>query len=104
MILLKDIMILLYYLLLSTEEASSGFNIMPFTEITRYKIGSKSFFYNVIGNIVLFIPFGYIISDYLKSKKIGCIFVLSAIVSLTAEVIQYNIGRAFDVDDILYIK
>ena len=50
--------LLLYYLLLSTENASSGMNFIPFKEITRYNIGSKSFFYNVIGNIVLFIPFG----------------------------------------------
>ena len=61
--------LLLYYMLLTTEGASSGFNIIPFKEMTRYTIGSKSFFYNVIGNIVLFIPFGFITSWYLKSKK-----------------------------------
>lgn len=93
--------LLLYYLLLSTEGASSGFNIIPFTEMTRYKFGSKTFIYNVIGNIVLFLPFGYIIADYLKNKKVGLIFMLSAIVSTTAEIIQYKIGRAFDVDDII---
>ena len=93
--------LLLYYLLLSTEDATSGFNIIPFTEMTRYKIGSKSFNYNVIGNIVLFIPFGYIISDYLKSKKISHLFLLSALVSITVEAIQYNIGRAFDIDDVI---
>lgn len=93
--------LLLYYLLLGTENASSGMNFTPFKEITRYSIGSKSFFYNVIGNIVLFIPFGYFVSDYLKAKKTHQILISSIIISLTAELIQYKIGRAFDVDDII---
>ena len=56
-------------MLLSTENASSGINLIPFREITRYTIGSKLFFYNVIGNIALFIPFGYFVSDKIKAKK-----------------------------------
>lgn len=94
--------LLLYYLLLSMEnDASSGVNFIPFKEMTRFKFGSKMFMYNVVGNIVLFIPFGYFISDVLKAKKISHILVVSVIVSLTAEIIQSQIGRAFDVDDIL---
>lgn len=93
--------ILLYHLLLSTENAASGMNLTPFREMTRYSIGSKSFYYNVIGNIVLFIPFGYFVSDYLKAKKISHILLVSIIISLTAELIQFKIGRAFDIDDII---
>lgn len=93
--------LLLYYLLLSTENASYGVNIIPFKEITRYHIGSKLFFYNVIGNIILFIPFGYIVSDYLHAKKTTHILLVTVIISLTAELIQYRIGRAFDIDDII---
>ena len=93
--------LLLYYLLLGTENAASGMNFIPFKEITRYSIGSRAFFYNIIGNIVLFIPFGYFVSDYLKAKKTHQILIPSIIISLTAELIQYKIGRAFDVDDII---
>lgn len=93
--------LLLYHLLLSTENASSGMNFIPFKEMTRYSIGSRAFFYNVIGNIVLFIPFGYFVSDYLKAKRVPHIILVSLIISLTAELIQFKIGRAFDVDDIL---
>ncbi|HAB66842.1 MAG TPA: hypothetical protein DCE23_05695 [Firmicutes bacterium] len=93
--------ILLYHLLLSTENATSGMNLIPFREMTRYNIGSTAFYYNVIGNIVLFIPFGYFVSDYLKAKKINHILIVSIIISLTAELIQYKIGRAFDIDDIM---
>ena len=93
--------LLLYYLLLSTENAANGINFIPFYEMTRYSIGSKAFYYNVIGNIVLFIPFGYFVSDYLKAKRISHILFVSIIISLTAEAIQYKIGRAFDIDDII---
>lgn len=93
--------LLLYYLLLSTENATSGINLIPFTEMTRYNIGSKAFFYNVVGNIVLFIPFGYFVSDYLKAKRTHHILLTSVLISLTAELIQFKIGRAFDVDDII---
>lgn len=93
--------LLLYYMLLSTEGAVRGINIIPFKEMTRYTIGSKSFMYNVIGNIVLFIPFGYFVSDYLKANKIRHIMIDSILISLSAEIIQYLIGRAFDIDDII---
>ena len=93
--------LLLYYLLLSTENASSGINLVPFKEMTRYNIGSRSFYYNVIGNIILFMPFGYFISSYLKANRTRHIFFISLLISLTAELIQYKIGRAFDIDDII---
>ena len=93
--------LLLYQMLLSTENASSGINLIPFKEITRYSIGSTLFLYNVIGNIALFIPFGFFMSNKLKAKKTSHIIIVSALISLTAELIQYKIGRAFDIDDIL---
>ena len=93
--------LLLYYLLPTTEGASRGVNFIPFTEMTRYSLGSKSFFYNVIGNIALFIPFGFFVTGTVKAKKISEITIITLIISLTAELIQYRIGRAFDVDDII---
>jgi glycopeptide antibiotics resistance protein len=93
--------LLLYYMLLSTEKASSGINYIPFKEIFRFPFMSRGFIYNVFGNIALFIPFGYFVSDYLKANKIRHIFVTAFVISLTAEFIQYKIGRTFDVDDIL---
>ena len=93
--------LMLYFLLLSTEFAASGVNLIPFREMSRYSIGSKSFFYNVIGNIALFIPFGFIVSDFVKGRKIIHVVIPSFVTSLTAELIQFQIGRAFDVDDII---
>ncbi len=108
-VLYKDIFILLsilyllmlYFMLLSTDFSISGVNLYLFREMTRYSIGSKAFVYNVIGNIALFVPFGFILSYFIKAKKIRHVVIPSFIVSLSAELIQYQIGRAFDVDDIL---
>ena len=49
--------LILYRLLTNTEGASSGINLMPFREILRYNLQSELFYYNVIGNIVLFSKF-----------------------------------------------
>ena len=44
-------------------------NFIPFKEIFRYEFGSKVFIHNIIGNIILFIPFGFFVSSILKTKK-----------------------------------
>lgn len=94
--------LLLYQLLTNVEtNTSGGYNLIPFIEITRYEIGSKLFMYNVIGNIVIFIPFGYFVSGYIKASKVSHILAVSVISSLTVEVVQLQIGRSFDIDDII---
>lgn len=79
----------------------SSNNFIPFKEMFRYKIGSRLFIKNVVGNIILFLPYGFFASFYLKPKKIGLITILTFIASLTIEIVQMSIGRVFDVDDII---
>lgn len=94
--------LLLFQLLTSTEmNANSGLNLVPFTEIFRYEVGSKLFIFNVIGNIIIFIPFGYFVSGYVKASKVSHILFISVITSLTVELVQLQIGRSFDIDDIM---
>ena len=76
-------------------------NYIPFKEIFRYEIGGRLFVKNIIGNILLFLPYGYFASDYLKNKKILPTCILTMIVSLTIELVQLNIGRTFDIDDVI---
>lgn len=76
-------------------------NFVPFKEIFRYSIGSRKFMKNVMGNIMLFIPYGFLTSYFLKNKKLSVISVLTVIASLTIETVQYYIGRVFDIDDII---
>lgn len=94
--------LLLYQLLTNVEtNTASGYNLVPFTEILRYKFGSKLFMTNVVGNILIFVPFGYFVSGYIKASKVGHILAVSVISSLIVEVVQLQIGRSFDVDDII---
>ena len=94
--------LLLFQLVTSSDiSAYGGTNYILFTEIFRYEIGSKMFILNVIGNIALFIPFGYFISSYLKTRKHLPILFITLITSLCIEFVQLYIGRSFDIDDIL---
>ena len=98
------IYLLLLYNLVTNVDFNTyhgGFNIVLFREITRYGFNSPQFYINVIGNILLFVPFGYIISSYIKPKNIWPSMVIAIIVSSTIELVQLKIGRSFDVDDIL---
>ena len=94
--------VLLFSLVTTSDFESFSNNFIPFKEIFRYKLTSKLFYRNVIGNIVLFMPFGYFASYYIKVKKRWFIpLIITIITSLTIELIQMGIGRSFDVDDIL---
>lgn len=79
----------------------SSNNFIPFKEMFRYRLGSRLFLKNVLGNVLLFMPFGFFSSYYLKFKKPWVILGLTLVTSFSIEVIQMAIGRVFDVDDIL---
>ena len=78
-----------------------GNNFIPFREILRYNIGSRLFLKNVMGNILLFIPYGLFVGIYLNLEKFTPAFMLISLASLAIETTQLVIGRVFDVDDIL---
>ena len=93
---------LLFQLLTKVElNSGSGVNIIPFKEIMRYELGSRLFIFNVLGNIAVFIPFGFFVADYVKAKNISPVLIISTIVSATVEFVQLEIGRSFDIDDII---
>lgn len=79
----------------------SGFNLRPFEEIFRYEIGSYNFYRQVIGNILLFVPFGYFATSYARIKGVGGITIITLLCSSIIETVQYFIGRCFDIDDII---
>lgn len=96
--------ILLLFQIVTFEDTSvyvNGNNLVPFKEILRYKLGSRLFFKNVIGNIVLFIPYGIFSSMYTKIEKFFHAACLVLFASVIVEVTQAMIGRIFDIDDII---
>ena len=87
-----------------TMEDLSGIgsnNFIPFKEILRYNITSRLFFKNILGNILLFLPYGFFTSYLLQNRKYSLSFMLTFIASFSIEVVQLIIGRVFDVDDII---
>lgn len=91
----------LYYLLTYDNMNYGGVNLIPFKEMFRYSFGSYKFIKNIVGNILLFIPFGFFASHYLDNRKFSMIAIVTLIVSGCAEGMQYYLGRVFDVDDII---
>ena len=95
--------VLCLFQIVSFQDSSSigTNNFIAFREILRYDISSKYFVKNVIGNVIMFIPYGFFISYFFKSKKIYIPFIMSFVASISIEIMQKYIGRVFDIDDII---
>jgi len=93
--------LLLFELVTSTDFNSYSNNFIPFKEIFRYETSSVLFYRNVIGNMILFLPFGFFVSYYCKLNKSYYNLIVIFITSFSIEVIQSMIGRSFDIDDII---
>ena len=91
----------LFYIVTFQDDNYGLSNFVPFKEIFRYNFTSKLFVKNILGNILLFMPFGLFISAYLDNRKIFPTLILTLISSVSIEIVQYLIGRVFDVDDII---
>lgn len=105
------IFVMSYFLFWSDDRSvlsTRMYNLEPFKEIKRFityreQIGIEAFIINVIGNVVAFMPFGFLIPMITKGKS--GFFKTSALCllfTLMIESIQYimRLGR-FDVDDII---
>lgn len=76
-------------------------NFIPFKEITRYQFGSRLFLKQVIGNLIMFVPYGFFVSYYIKDKKPYLPLFLITFASVSIELTQLLSGRVFDIDDII---
>ena len=90
------IWILFEILTMSEINSNPGINLTPLEEILRYKIGTQLFNYNVLGNILIFLPFVYV-----APKKIWPVIITTLSTSFVVELVQLQIGRSFDIDDII---
>lgn len=95
--------ILCVFQLVTSEDlnATDGNNFRLFSEIFRYQFGGRLFFKNIVGNVLLFIPYGFFACYYIDLKSFFKAFGLIFVASLSIEFTQLLIGRVFDVDDIL---
>lgn len=91
----------LFYIVTFQDDNYGTSNLIPFKEIFRYDINSKLFIKNIIGNILLFMPFGLFVMAYIDYRRIYPAVILTFISSFSIEIVQNIIGRVFDVDDII---
>ncbi len=108
-------LVLLFYFLFFAEamgrtsvKREYHYNLVPFKEIMRFlnhvdKLGIKAVALNIVGNVVAFMPFGFLIPMILRRRCAfwGTLF-LSLDLSLLVETLQliFKIG-SFDVDDLI---
>ena len=91
----------LFYVVTFQDVSWSTSNFIPFKEMFRYDFGSRLFIKNVLGNIVLFAPYGFFVGYFLRLKKFKSALLMILIASVSIEVTQLLIGRVFDIDDII---
>lgn len=92
----------LFQFVTSTDISRSyGNNFIPFKEMSRYKLFSNLFIKNVVGNVLLFLPYGYFVGKFFSGKNKILTFFLVALASIAIEYSQLSIGRVFDIDDII---
>lgn len=81
-----------------------GISLIPFATIRSYIKYSGLFhaLLNILGNVILFIPIGFIFPLILiRYRDLKRIAVLSISISLFIEFIQFFVGRSCDIDDLI---
>lgn len=81
-----------------------GINLVPFETISLYirHLSLSSFFVNVVGNVLLFIPWGFCLPLlWRKNQKFWRMLALAALLPLVIETGQLFIGRYCDIDDFI---
>lgn len=82
---------------------TEAFKYLPF-EIIHFTNGILTVsFKNILGNLFLFLPLGFLSSFLIKSKKLMSVFTYSLLFSTLIEVMQYIFltSRRADVDDVI---
>lgn len=109
------VLLLVYFLFFSEEygrgleaERSYHYNLIPFLEIRRFwnyreMLGKTAFYSNILGNMIGFLPFGFILPIIQPKMNHGGLIVLAGfLLSLGVEVIQLlAMVGSFDVDDLI---
>lgn len=86
------------------NDYDGGVNYTLFATIQRYPVSSIDFWINVVGNVLLFVPFGIFVGYFMrKGGLLGFLVTVVLIVGVPVgiEFAQRQIGRVFDIDDIL---
>ena len=115
MLFLLYVLLLVYFLFffeeygrVAAEERVYRYNLIPFLEIRRFwiyreQLGVLAVFSNIFGNVIGFIPYGFILPVIAHKCRSGFFIILSGFsLSLVVEVVQLvtKVG-CFNVDDLI---
>lgn len=81
-----------------------GINMVPFRTIRRYMqiYGDDLFLVNVVGNIVMFMPWGFgLVLLWSRKQRLFSIILHALGLTLFIEFGQLFVGRSVDVDDVI---
>ncbi len=81
-----------------------GINLVPFQTISTYFVhyGMDLFLVNIVGNIVMFLPWGFGLPLLWKRyQSMGRMWSRALLLPVLIEVVQLFVGRSVDVDDII---
>lgn len=84
--------------------AGNGINLVPFRSIRSYFVhyGLDGFLVNFVGNIVMFMPWGFGLTLlWKKNQRIWLVALYSLGLTVFIESVQLFIGRSVDVDDLI---
>ena len=103
---------MVYYLFFSEKMGripgkSYRYNLVPFAEIKRYlhyrdKIGNFNVLLNLLGNVLCFVPFGFVIPILTSKQTFFRMLFLSMLASVLVELLQLiSMLGSCDIDDII---
>ena len=100
--------LLLYWMFFGfgrTSDSEKNFQIIPFSTIYKMflEIGNhKQFIINVLGNILLFVPFGFLGISFEKLKSAKFLFPIFILGISFVEFLQFFTKRGFaEIDDVI---
>lgn len=88
-----------------TEHAISDVNLIPFYNSIKLFFGNSLFsaLYNVLGNIIWFMPLGYFLAIVGHKKRLYEAVIVGLLVSASIEILQFLFFTGItDIDDLLF--
>ena len=80
-----------------------GINLKPGHTIKSFwkHAPFMNMFFNIFGNILIFVPIGFLLIKLIKDKKVIRTLLFIILISFTIEFVQFFIGRSVDIDDLI---
>ncbi|MBB6217137.1 glycopeptide antibiotics resistance protein [Anaerosolibacter carboniphilus] len=85
-----------------------GYNLVPFKTVFAYirnyrAVSKEIWFFNLFGNILAFMPFGFLLPTLCRDvRRLKSVVVATGVFSLLIEMTQFALGvGTFDVDDVI---